>query len=82
MALHPDKPIIVEVETYQEFCEAIQFPVTRIMLDALPADDLEKVFSHPTDCKNASTSGIQWCFNQKCTRDRFIASNYRLKTAR
>lgn len=47
-ALHPEKPIIVEVETYQEYCQAIQHPVTRIMLDALSESDLKKVFDKPT----------------------------------
>lgn len=32
-SLHPDKPIIVEVENLQELREALTLPVTRIMLD-------------------------------------------------
>ncbi len=46
--LHPELPIIVEVENYAEYCEAIQFPITRIMLDSLSEADLKKVFAHPT----------------------------------
>lgn len=46
-ALHPDKPIIVEVETYAEYCEAAELPVTRIMLDSLSDQDLQQVFAHP-----------------------------------
>jgi nicotinate-nucleotide pyrophosphorylase (carboxylating) len=33
MALHPEKPIVVEVQNVQEFLEAQTFEVTRIMLD-------------------------------------------------
>lgn len=46
--LHPEKPIIVEVENYQEYCEASQYSVTRIMLDSLSPTELEKVFDHPS----------------------------------
>ncbi len=46
--LHPDKPIIVEVENFTEFCEAADFPITRIMLDNFSAEDLQKVASHPS----------------------------------
>ena len=46
--LHPEKPIIVEVENYQEFCEAASHPVTRIMLDNFSAEDLKKVSAHPS----------------------------------
>jgi nicotinate-nucleotide pyrophosphorylase (carboxylating) len=48
-ALHPDKPIIVEVENYTEFCEASQHSVTRIMLDNFSAIDLQKVAAHGSD---------------------------------
>jgi nicotinate-nucleotide pyrophosphorylase (carboxylating) len=41
--LHPEKPIIVEVENYREFREAAQYPVTRIMLDNFSEEDLRKV---------------------------------------
>lgn len=44
--LHPEKPIIVEVENYEEFCEAAAHPVTRIMLDNFSEEDLEKVSEH------------------------------------
>lgn len=47
--LHPEKPIIVEVENYQEFCEAASHPVTRIMLDNFSAEDLQKVAAHPSN---------------------------------
>ena len=46
--LHPEKPIIVEVENYAEFCEAASQPVTRIMLDNFSAEDLHKVSAHPS----------------------------------
>lgn len=45
-ALHPEKPIIVEVENYGEFCEAARHSVTRIMLDNFSEDDLQKVAAH------------------------------------
>lgn len=48
-ALHPEKPIIVEVETYSEFCEAAAHPVTRIMLDNFSEDDLQKVALHGSE---------------------------------
>lgn len=44
--LHPEKPIIVEVENYTEFCEAASQPVTRIMLDNFSEEDLQKVSAH------------------------------------
>jgi nicotinate-nucleotide pyrophosphorylase (carboxylating) len=44
--LHPEKPIIVEVENYAEFCEAAAHPVTRIMLDNFSEADLQKVATH------------------------------------
>lgn len=44
--LHPEKPIIVEVENYGEFCEAAAHPVTRIMLDNFSEADLQKVAAH------------------------------------
>jgi nicotinate-nucleotide pyrophosphorylase (carboxylating) len=47
--LHPEKPIIVEVENYAEFCEAAVHPVTRIMLDNLSEADLQKVAAHPSN---------------------------------
>lgn len=46
--LHPAKPIIVEVENYDEFCEAASHPVTRIMLDNFSEEDLKKVSAHPS----------------------------------
>ncbi|MCR6650541.1 MAG: carboxylating nicotinate-nucleotide diphosphorylase [Cellvibrionaceae bacterium] len=46
--LHPEKPIIVEVENYEEFREAASHPVTRIMLDNFSAEDLQKVSAHPS----------------------------------
>ena len=46
--LHPEKPIIVEVENYKEFCEAASHPVTRIMLDNFSEEDLKKVSAHPS----------------------------------
>lgn len=45
-ALHPEKPIIVEVENYGEFCEAARHSITRIMLDNFSEDDLQKVAAH------------------------------------
>lgn len=47
--LHPEKPIIVEVENYTEFCEAASHSVTRIMLDNFSADDLQKVSKYPSN---------------------------------
>jgi nicotinate-nucleotide pyrophosphorylase (carboxylating) len=47
--LYPEKPIIVEVENYTEFCEAISHPVTRIMLDNFSPEDLQKVSAHPSN---------------------------------
>ena len=47
--LHPEKPIIVEVENYTEFCEAASHPVTRIMLDNFSTEDLQKVSAHPSN---------------------------------
>lgn len=47
--LHPEKPIIVEVENYAEFCEAASHSVTRIMLDNFNAEDLAKVSAHPNN---------------------------------
>jgi nicotinate-nucleotide pyrophosphorylase (carboxylating) len=46
--LHPEKPIIVEVENYAEFCEAAAHPVTRIMLDNFNDEELQKVSAHPS----------------------------------
>lgn len=46
-ALHADKPIIVEVETYAEYLEASRYPITRIMLDELSPEDLARVFAQP-----------------------------------
>jgi nicotinate-nucleotide pyrophosphorylase (carboxylating) len=48
-ALNPEKPIIVEVENYAEFCEAASHPVTRIMLDNFSEEDLQKVSAHSSD---------------------------------
>jgi len=45
-ALHPEKPIIVEVENYSEYCEAAAHPVTRIMLDNFSEADLQKVAAY------------------------------------
>ncbi len=47
--LHPEKPIIVEVENYTEFCEAASHSVTRIMLDNFSVEDLQKVSAHPAN---------------------------------
>ncbi len=47
--LQPDKPIIIEVENYAEFCEAIKTPVDRIMLDEFDSRDLDRALSHATD---------------------------------
>jgi nicotinate-nucleotide pyrophosphorylase (carboxylating) len=47
-ALHPQKPIIVEVENYVEYCEATNYTITRIMLDNFELADLEKVAQHPS----------------------------------
>lgn len=47
--LHPEKPIIVEVENYAEFCEAASHAVTRIMLDNFSDDDLLKVAAHTSN---------------------------------
>lgn len=44
--LHPEKPIIVEVENYSEFCEAASHKITRIMLDNFSQEDLQKVSEH------------------------------------
>lgn len=47
--LHPEKPIIVEVENYTEFCEAASHSVTRIMLDNFNTEDLQKVSAHSSN---------------------------------
>ena len=57
--LHSDKPIIVEVETYDEYCQAIQYPLTRIMLDSLNPADLEKVYAHPTTIPLETSGNVE-----------------------
>lgn len=47
--LQPDKPVIIEVENYEEFLEAIKTPVDRIMLDEFDEQDLNRALSHATD---------------------------------
>lgn len=42
-SLHPDKPVIVEVENLDEFCEAAKCPVDRIMLDNFDSQQLQQV---------------------------------------
>lgn len=41
--LHPQKPIIVEVEDFAEFSEAVECPVDRIMLDNFSDEALQQV---------------------------------------
>lgn len=46
--LHPEKPIIIEVENFKEYCEAVETPVDRIMLDEFSDKDLQQALDHPS----------------------------------
>lgn len=40
---HPEKPVVVEVENFAEYCEAAQCAVDRVMLDNLSDEDMRQV---------------------------------------
>ena len=68
--LYPDKPIIVEVENYAEFCEAAGHTVTRIMLDNFSDAELQKVAAHSSNIPveisgNITTAEIEKLANLK-----------------